>query len=391
MGYLFTSESVSEGHPDKLCDQISDSVLDAALAQDPESRVAIETFATKGMVIVAGEMTTRANIDIEGIIRGTLESVGYTDPEYGIGAESCAVLVSIHEQSPDIAQGVDEGAGLHKEQGAGDQGLMFGYATNQTESYMPLPIDLSHALMRELARLRKEGVLPYLRPDSKAQVTVEYDDEEQPIRVDTVVVSTQHDPDVSHSQIEKDVIEQVVKKVIPAKFLDNNTRYIINPTGRFVLGGPHADTGLTGRKIIVDTYGGWIPHGGGAFSGKDASKVDRSAAYMARYIAKNVVAAGMADQLEIQLAYAIGYNEPVSIRVNSFGTAKLPDKEILKVIQSVFDLTPSGIVKALNLKMPIFGPTASYGHFGRTDIALPWEQCDKVEILQKQLKLSTTA
>ncbi|MBT5856184.1 methionine adenosyltransferase [bacterium] len=389
MSFLFTSESVSEGHPDKICDQISDAVLDAALSQDPDSRVACECFTTTGMVLIGGEVRTKAQLDIQTIARDTLKKIGYTNPDFGIDADTCAVLVTLHEQSADIAQGVDEGDGLHQEQGAGDQGLMFGYACKQTESYMPLPIDLSHQLMAELARVRKSGELTYLRPDSKAQVTVEYDDQRQPKRVQAVVISTQHSPDVAHETIREDMINKIIQSVIPAQYLDENTQYFINPTGRFVIGGPHGDAGLTGRKIVVDTYGGWVPHGGGAFSGKDASKVDRSAAYMTRYVAKNLVAAGLADELQIQLAYAIGVAEPVSIRVESFGTATISEEQLLTVIREEFDLTPAGIIQTLELKQPHFSPTAAYGHFGRTDVQMTWEVLDRVSSIQARVRETT--
>lgn len=386
MSFLFTSESVSEGHPDKICDQISDAVLDKALAADPNSRVAIESFTTTGLVVVGGEMTTKADIDVQQVARETLSNIGYTSTDYGIDAESCAVLVSIHSQSADIAQGVDEGSGLFESQGAGDQGLMFGYACTQTEEMMPLPIVLSHKLVQELAKMRKSGQISYLRPDSKAQVTVEYDDNRTPLRVDTVVVSTQHSPDVDHETIKTDIIEKLVKAVVPSNLLDSETKYYINPTGRFVIGGPHGDAGLTGRKIVVDTYGGWVSHGGGAFSGKDSTKVDRSAAYMARYVAKNCIAAGLAEELEIQLAYAIGVAKPVSIRVNCYGTATLPEQTIIDIIETVFDLSPSGIIETLDLRKPVFSQTAAYGHFGRTDINLTWERCDKVDDIKRALE-----
>ena len=378
MNFLFTSESVSEGHPDKICDQISDAILDAALEQDPFSRVAAECFTTTGMVVIGGEMTTEANLDIQAIARETLKKIGYTDAKYGIDAEFCTIIVSIQQQSPDIAQGVDEGSGLFKTAGAGDQGLMFGYACKQTATLMPLPIELSHQLVQELARLRHDNEINYLRPDSKAQVTVEYDANRQPLRVDTVVVSTQHSPDVTHERLSADIKEKLIERVIPAHLLDDATKYFINPTGKFVIGGPHGDAGLTGRKIVVDTYGGWVPHGGGAFSGKDSTKVDRSAAYMARYIAKSIVSADIADEIEIQLAYAIGVADPVSIKINTFGTAHYPEEIILKSIESTFDLTPAGIIETLSLRRPIFAQTAAYGHFGRKDITLPWEECDKV-------------
>ena len=382
MTYLFSSESVSEGHPDKLCDQISDAVLDAALTEDPESRVAAETFTTTGLVVVGGEVTTKSDIPVQRIVRDVLKKVGYTHSDYGIEYESCAVLSSLHEQSSDIAQGVNKGEGLHQELGAGDQGIMFGYACKQTPTYMPLPIDLSHKLLRHLAVLRKNKDIPYLRPDAKAQVTVRFDGR-TPVSVDTVVISTQHDPDVSHQQIEKDMIESVIKEVIPDYMLDSQTKYLVNPTGRFVTGGPHGDAGLTGRKIIVDTYGGWASHGGGAFSGKDATKVDRSGAYMARYIAKNIVAAGIAEEIQIQLAYAIGVAEPVSIHVQTLGTGTLSDQEMVKLIRDCFELTPEGIIRELKLKQPIFRLTSAYGHFGRDDVEFSWESLNKVEELKK--------
>lgn len=377
MSFIFTSESVGEGHPDKVCDQISDAVLDAALSQDPTSRVAIETFTTTGIVIVGGEMTTNATLDVQDIVRKTLRQIGYTDSAYGIHADYCSVMIAIHEQSLDIAQGVNEGEGLYEKMGAGDQGLMFGYACKQTPEYMPLPIQLSHTIMQELSKQRKLNTYSYLRPDAKAQVSVQYKDRNTPERIDTIVLSTQHDPDVDYDQLKQDMIK-VIDSVIPTHLLDSNTRYLINPTGRFVIGGPHGDAGLTGRKIIVDTYGGWVPHGGGAFSGKDSTKVDRSAAYMARYVAKNMVAAGYADELEIQLAYAIGFPEPVSVHVNTFDSSKYTTDELIAIIRKEFDLTPAGIIKTLRLREPLFSKTAAYGHFGRTDIELPWEALDKV-------------
>ncbi len=383
MGYLFTSESVSEGHPDKICDQVSDAILDTILAQDPASRVACETFTTTGLVVVGGEITTTAKFDVSDVVRQTLRNIGYTDPAFGIDADSCAVLSSLHSQSPDIAQGVNEGEGLYSAQGAGDQGLMFGYACNQTPELMPLPISLAHRLVKRLADLRKSGELPYLRPDSKSQVTIEYDGF-TPVRVDTVVISTQHSPDVAYETLKKDVIEKVIRPIMPEKLMDDKVKFYINPTGRFVIGGPHGDAGLTGRKIIVDTYGGWARHGGGAFSGKDSTKVDRSAAYMARYVAKNIVAAGLATEVEIQLAYAIGVAEPVSVHVDTHGTGKINDSIISEIVRDVFDLTPAGIIRHLDLRKPIFLQTAAYGHFGRTDTNFTWEKVDQAEILQQK-------
>ena len=386
MPYLFTSESVSEGHPDKLCDQISDAILDAVIAADPSSYCAAECFTTTNLVVVGGELKTNAKLDVEKIVRDVIRNIGYTDEAFGINADTCEVIVRLHEQSADIAQGVNEGEGLHKEQGAGDQGLMFGYACKQTEELMPLPIVLSHRLMKTLSEYRKSGKLSYLRPDAKAQVTVAYDENRNPQYVDAIVVSTQHDEDVSHDQIVKDIKEQLIAAVIPKELLRESTQYFINPTGRFVIGGPHGDAGLTGRKIVVDTYGGWIPHGGGAFSGKDYTKVDRSAAYMARYVAKNLVAAGVAKELEIQVAYAIGVSKPVSLYVNTFGTSELSNQEVLDLIQVHFDLSPAGIGKALNLKQAIYQDTAKYGHFGRNDLNLPWEACDKVSVIKSYLE-----
>lgn len=390
--HLFTSESVSEGHPDKIADQISDAILDAMLEQDPDARVAVETSVTTGLVLVFGEVSTTAYVNIQKIVRDTIRQIGYTDGKYGFDADNCAVITAIDEQSPDIAQGVDdsletrEGDGDPLDKiGAGDQGLMFGYATDETPEYMPLSLMLSHKLMQKIARLRKDGTIPYLRPDAKAEVTVEYDENDKPFRVDTVVLSTQHDPEVSLDQIKKDVKEQVIKAVIPAEYLDDDTKYFINPTGRFVIGGPQGDAGLTGRKIIVDTYGGAAHHGGGAFSGKDATKVDRSASYAARYIAKNLVAAGYAKKLEIQVAYAIGVAEPVSISINTYGTGTKSDDELIAAVRRVFDLRPAGIIKMLDLKRPIYKQTAAYGHFGRTDIDLPWEHLDKVDELKQIL------
>lgn len=390
---LFTSESVTEGHPDKVCDQISDAILDAIFAQDPNARVACETSVTTGLVLVSGEITTNCYVDIPRVVRSTIEDIGYTRAKYGFDSSTCAVLTSIDEQSSDIAMGVDvaleaKSGELKTEQieaiGAGDQGMMFGYATNETPEYMPLPISLAHKLTRRLAQVRKSRELDYLRPDGKSQVTVEYQDG-KPVRVDTVVISTQHSPDVELEQIRRDVIEHIIRPVIPKEYLDEQTRYFVNPTGRFVIGGPQGDAGLTGRKIIVDTYGGFARHGGGAFSGKDPTKVDRSATYAARYVAKNLVAAGVADKLEIQLAYAIGVAKPVSIMVDAFGTGKLPDEDIVALIEAHFDLRPAGIIKSLDLRRPIYRQTASYGHFGRTDVDLPWERLDKVDELKKAL------
>ena len=382
---LFTSESVTEGHPDKIADQISDGILDAILTQDPTARVACETVVNTGLVVLVGEITTSAVVDYQQVARDTIRKIGYTDRKYGYDADSVAVLVSLDKQSPDIAMGVDdalETRGQSEEFGAGDQGLMFGYATNETESYMPLPIDLSHKLAYQLAKVRKEKQLDYLGPDGKVQVTIEYTPEHQVKRIDTIVVSTQHDEEISQEQIRKDVLEYVVKPVVPAELLDEETRYFINPTGKFVIGGPVGDSGLTGRKIIVDTYGGYARHGGGAFSGKDSTKVDRSASYAARYIAKNVVAAGLADKCEIQLAYSIGVAQPVSIAIDTFGTNHVPEDKIIEVIRKEFRLTPKGIIETLNLRRPIYQQTAAYGHFGRTDIELPWEQLNKVEELK---------
>ena len=380
--YLFTSESVSEGHPDKVADQISDAVLDAMLAQDRNSRVACETLVTTGQVVVAGEVTSKALIDIQEVVRTTVAGIGYDDPAFGFDYRSCGVLVALDQQSPDISQGVTEGEGLHNEQGAGDQGMMFGYACRETPQLMPLPIMLAHKLLQHLTKLRKGKKLPYLLPDAKSQVTVEYVDD-KPRRIDSVVISTQHRPNASYKRINRDMISQVIKKVIPSKFLDAETKYHINPTGRFVVGGPHGDCGLTGRKIIVDTYGGMCPHGGGAFSGKDPSKVDRSAHYMARYVAKNVVAARLAERCQVQLAYAIGVPEPVSVLVNTYNTSKATDEEIAEWIQEVFDLSPSGIIKTLRLKRPIYQNTTNYGHFGREVADFVWERTDKVVPLRR--------
>jgi S-adenosylmethionine synthetase len=381
MSRLFTSESVSEGHPDKICDQISDAILDEAMKQDPESRVAVETFITTGLVLVGGEVSTKGWLDTQKIVRDTLREIGYIKSDLGIDANECAVLSTIHEQSADIALGVNKGSGFDKALGAGDQGIMFGYACNQTNELMPLPIVLAHKLLQKLADLRKNNVLTYLRPDAKSQVTVEYDGK-TPKRIHTVLISTQHSPDVSHEQIERDLKRYVINEVIPEELLDNNCRVLVNPTGRFVIGGPNGDAGLTGRKIIVDTYGGWTNHGGGAFSGKDPTKVDRSAAYMSRYVAKNLVAAGICDEIMIQLSYAIGVSEPLSIYVDTYGTSTFSDERIIETIKSVFDLTPEGIIETLDLRKPIYKQTAAYGHFGRTDLNLSWEITNKIDKLK---------
>ncbi|MCY6355468.1 methionine adenosyltransferase [Clostridium sp. ZS2-4] len=391
MKRLFTSESVTEGHPDKICDQISDSILDAILEKDSQGRVACETAVTTGMVMVIGEITTNCYVDIPKIVRNTIKEIGYTRAKYGFDADTCSVLTSIDEQSRDIAMGVDEALESklgEKDEieavGAGDQGIMFGFATNETPEYMPLAINMAHKLSRQLTEVRKNGTLEYLRPDGKTQVTVEYEDD-KPVRIDAVVISTQHGPEVSQEQIREDLMKHVIEEVIPSEWLDENTKYYINPTGRFVIGGPHGDAGLTGRKIIVDTYGGAGRHGGGAFSGKDPTKVDRSAAYAARWVAKNLVAAGVADTLEIGLAYAIGVAKPVSLLVNTFGTGKVSDDKIVEVVNKVFDLRPGAIIRDLDLRRPIYKQTAAYGHFGRTDVDLPWEKLDKVEDIKKLL------
>lgn len=390
---LFTSESVTEGHPDKICDQISDAILDEIIKNDPNARVACETTVTTGLVLVAGEITTSTYVDIPQIVRKTVNEIGYTRAKYGFDAETCAVLTAIDEQSPDIASGVDTALEARdKEQdeakeiiGAGDQGLMFGYACDETEDLMPLPIFLAHRLAKRLSDVRKDGILDYLRPDGKTQVTIEYDENDQPFRVDTVVISTQHHQDITLKQIKADLMEHVIKQVIPSFLLDEGTKYFINPSGRFVIGGPQGDAGLTGRKIIVDTYGGYARHGGGAFSGKDPTKVDRSAAYAARYVAKNIVAAHLAEKCEVQLAYAIGVAQPVSIAINTFGTGKVEEVKLVEVIRNLFDLSPSGIIKMLDLRKPIYRQVAAYGHFGRGDLDLPWEKTDKVESLRKSL------
>ena len=391
---LFTSESVTEGHPDKVCDAISDAILDACMAQDPMSRVACETATTTGLVLVMGEITTKAYVDIQKIVRDTIREIGYTRGKYGFDADTCGVITAIDEQSGDIAMGVDKAleAKEHKMTddqieaiGAGDQGMMFGFATNETEEYMPYPIALAHKLARQLTKIRKDGTLPYLRPDGKTQVTVEYDENGKPARLDAVVLSTQHDPDVTQEQIHEDIKKHVFDVILPQELVDENTKFFVNPTGRFVIGGPHGDSGLTGRKIIVDTYGGYARHGGGAFSGKDCTKVDRSAAYAARYAAKNIVAAGLADKCEIQLSYAIGVAQPTSVMVDTFGTGKLSDEKITEIVRENFDLRPAGIIKMLDLRRPIYKQTAAYGHFGRNDLDLPWEKLDKVDALKKYL------
>ena len=392
--YLFTSESVTEGHPDKMCDQISDAILDALLEKDPMSRVACETCTTTGLVMVMGEITTNAYVDIQKIVRDTVKEIGYTRGKYGFDADTCGVITAIDEQSSDIAMGVDKALEAKENQmsdeeieaiGAGDQGMMFGFASNETEEYMPYPISLAHKLARRLTKVRKDGTLSYLRPDGKTQVTVEYDENNKPVRLDAVVLSTQHDENVTQEQIHEDIKKYVFDEVLPQDMIDENTKFFINPTGRFVIGGPHGDSGLTGRKIIVDTYGGYARHGGGAFSGKDCTKVDRSAAYAARYVAKNLVAAGIADKCEIQLSYAIGVAKPTSIMVDTFGTGKLSEDKIVEIIRENFDLRPAGIIKMLDLRKPVYKQTAAYGHFGRNDLDLSWERLDKVDALKKYL------
>jgi S-adenosylmethionine synthetase len=391
---LFTSESVTEGHPDKVCDAISDAILDACMEQDPMSRVACETACCTGFVLVTGEITTKAYVDIQKVVRDTVKEIGYTKSEYGFDANTCAVFAAIDEQSPDIAMGVDKALEAKENKmtdeqieaiGAGDQGMMFGYATNETPEYMPYPISLAHRLVRQLTKVRKDGTLKYLRPDGKSQVSVEYDENGKPVRLEAVVLSTQHDPDVTQEQIHEDIKKYVFDPILPREMIDDKTKFFINPTGRFVIGGPHGDAGLTGRKIIVDTYGGYARHGGGAFSGKDCTKVDRSAAYAARYVAKNIVAAGLADKCEIQLSYAIGVAQPTSIEVDTSGTGKVSDEKLVEIIRDNFDLRPAGIIKMLDLRRPIYKQTAAYGHFGRDDVKLPWEALDRADALKKYL------
>ena len=391
---LFTSESVTEGHPDKVCDAVSDAILDALMAQDPMSRVACETAACTGFVLVTGEITSKADIDIPKIVRQTVNEIGYNDAATGFDGNTCAVMVAVDEQSSDIAMGVDKALEAKENKmsdeeleaiGAGDQGMMFGYATNETEEYMPYPISLAHKLALQLTKVRKDGTLKYLRPDGKTQVSVEYDEAGKPVRLEAVVLSTQHDPDVTQEQIHNDIKKHVFDEILPKEMIDADTKFFINPTGRFVIGGPHGDAGLTGRKIIVDTYGGYARHGGGAFSGKDCTKVDRSAAYAARYVAKNIVAAGLAEKCEIQLSYAIGVAQPTSVMVDTFGTGKLSDEKLVEIIRENFDLRPAGIIKMLDLRRPIYKQTAAYGHFGRNDLDLPWEKLDKVDALKKYL------
>ena len=391
---LFTSESVTEGHPDKVCDAISDAILDACIEQDPMSRVACETCCCTGFVLVTGEITTKADLDVQKIVRETVDEIGYNRGKIGFDADTCAVMVALDQQSADIAMGVDKALEAKENKmsdeeleaiGAGDQGMMFGYATNETEEYMPYPISLAHKLARQLTKVRKDGTLPYLRPDGKSQVSVEYDENGKPLRLEAVVLSTQHDPDVSQERIHEDVKKYVFDPILPKELLDADTKYFINPTGRFVIGGPHGDAGLTGRKIIVDTYGGYARHGGGAFSGKDCTKVDRSAAYAARYAAKNIVAAGLAEKCEIQLSYAIGVAQPTSVMVDTFGTGRLSDEKLVEIIRENFDLRPAGIIKMLDLRRPIYKQTAAYGHFGRHDLDLPWEKLDKVDALKAYL------
>ena len=391
---LFTSESVTEGHPDKICDQISDAILDELMRQDPMSRVACETAITTGLVLVMGEITTKGYVDIQKVVRETIREIGYDRAKYGFDCDTCGVITALDEQSADIALGVDKALEAKENKmtdeeidaiGAGDQGMMFGYATNETEEYMPYPISLAHKLARKLTEVRKNGTLKYLRPDGKSQVTVEYDENGKPSRLDAVVLSTQHDPEVSQEQIHEDIKKYVFDTVLPKDMIDENTKFFVNPTGRFVIGGPHGDSGLTGRKIIVDTYGGYARHGGGAFSGKDCTKVDRSAAYAARYVAKNIVAAGLADKCDIQLSYAIGVAHPTSVMVDTFGTGKLSDEKLVEIIRENFDLRPAGIIKMLDLRRPIYKQTAAYGHFGRNDIDVPWEKTDKVEMLKKYM------